>query len=108
MSKQFEGTWEEVSARALEFDGRRVRLTLLDDERTKVGLQGPSNGRAAEEATRSMPPGVIPGRQHGKPYKEWAKEIGATEITDQEFDAFERAIDENRAMRRALTEDRKL
>ena len=107
MAKQFEGTWEEILSHASEFDGCRVQVTLVE-ERTKAASAGPSNGSRSQEVVGSeLLPGVIPGRQHGKPYKEWRKEIGATDISPEEFDAFERAIAENREMRRALALDRK-
>ena len=104
MAKQYEGTWEEVRAHASEFDGRRLRVTLLDDKKTKAAGE-PTEVRSGEGINSERFPGVIAGRQHGKPFKEWPSDVGATDISSEEFDAFEHAIAENRAMRRAVAED---
>lgn len=44
--KTIEGTWEEVSRRAGELAGHRVRVTVLDD----VALPKATNGTHADEA----------------------------------------------------------
>lgn len=44
--KTFEGTWEEVSRRAQELAGHRVRVTVLDD----LAVPNASNGNHADEA----------------------------------------------------------
>jgi len=106
MSKQFEGTWEEASAIASEFIGHRVRVTLLEDK--------PKKGRRAAEAKSDLTPdpkatdtmrSIIPGRNHGKLYKEWPRATADTDISRTEFDSFDLAIAENRAMRREFAQD---
>jgi hypothetical protein len=43
--KIIEGTWEEVTRRAQELAGHRVRVTVLDD----ISLPNASNGTHADE-----------------------------------------------------------
>ena len=106
MSKQFEGTWEEASANASDFEGHRVRVTLLEDERDPGQRGGAVNRTGAPEPKPTdVFRSVIPGRRHGKLYKEWVQEVTTKDISPDEFDAFESAIAENRAIRRALAQD---
>ena len=37
---QLEGSWEEIAARAGDFAGRRLRVTVLADEGAAAGLDG--------------------------------------------------------------------
>jgi hypothetical protein len=40
---EYEGTWEELVARAPEFQGRRVRLlVILDDDDTRASIVAPA------------------------------------------------------------------
>jgi len=48
---------------------------------------------------------IIPGRNHGKLDKEWPQATVEADISSIEFDSFDRAIAENRAMRRDLAQD---
>ncbi len=107
MAREFEGTWEEVGVHAPELAGRRVRVAVLQDEAPeKLELINPGQN-GSKDAVLDMPtPGLVEGRHGRKPFGEWTDYPLATDITDEEFDAFEKAIADNRAMRRALAQER--
>jgi len=49
---EMEGTWEEVAARAGELAGRRVRLTVLPDEKKPAKANG--SGLTIEEKIQQI------------------------------------------------------
>jgi hypothetical protein len=105
MAKQFEGTWEEVSANESALIGHRVRVTVLDKQ--EEGQPGVARNRttASEPQETEGTPNIVPGRNHGKLYKDWPQEVRETDISSSEFDALDTAIAENRAMRRAVAQE---
>ncbi|MCS7209221.1 MAG: hypothetical protein NZ874_06580 [Fimbriimonadales bacterium] len=68
MPTVLEGSWEEIAARAQEFQGKRVRLIVLDDQ----------------ESTPRLPAGI--------PAAHFDRVAGA--LSDEEVDALLRAIEE--------------
>lgn len=48
-TETIEGTWEEITRHAADFVGRKVRLTILDDEK-----QSPKSNQAMLEALRKI------------------------------------------------------
>ena len=54
--QEYEGTWEEVAAHAPEFAGRRVRLTLLDDEKPSHTTPKLSIEQKLAELAAEVPP----------------------------------------------------
>jgi hypothetical protein len=110
MAKQIEGTWEEIAARAPELTGHRVRVTVLDgdEEKTESGATSNRTAQGAAEEVVNIP-GLIPGRKGLQPIRDWKAFMAELpHIEDDEaFEVFERAIAENRAMRRALAQEGK-
>ena len=107
MATEFEGTWEEVSAHADELAGCRVRVTVLEKAREESLTPDQSNGAAGgwtdEEIKRF---GIVPSRRGGAPIKDWNAFLESLpKFTHEEADALREAIEENRAMRRALAEE---
>jgi hypothetical protein len=58
----FEGTWEEITSRAAELAGRKVRLTLLDEPASSEMLDHALAHliEAAEHMVSTLPPPAPP------------------------------------------------
>jgi hypothetical protein len=103
---EIEGTWEEVAARAPEFTGRRVRLTLLDspvDAADEVIIPRRPKATPEQAALGILP--AIHGTYPVTDFDAWMASMPHFDGTEEEFAAFEQAIAENRAMRRELVRD---
>ncbi|HLK56775.1 MAG TPA: hypothetical protein VKU00_09435 [Chthonomonadaceae bacterium] len=99
--QEFEGTWEEVAALGSQFTGRRVRLILLDDAKSELVV--PQRPAPTPEQARLgiLPPAV--GSGSGAEIMRFVR--SQPRMAEKEFEEFERAIAENRAMRRQLAQD---
>ena len=99
--REIEGTWEEVSSHALQYAGRRVRLTLLDTDNDKTGnVTLPQRPEPTPEQARF---GILPaatGNGSGVDIMRFVR--SQPRMTDEEYEEFEQGIAENRARRRKL------
>lgn len=103
MAKEMEGSWEEIASHASELAGHRVHLTILEDEE-KPSVSASTKSTPVDLLDR---PGVIPPKEGMQPVKDLDAFLASLpRFTPEEADTLWQAIEENRAMRRAVAQEK--
>ena len=102
--REIEGTWEEVAAHALQYAGRRVRLTLLDTgAKEAASVIVPQRPEPTPEQARL---GILPAASGSGSGTDIMRCVRShPRLLHGEFEAFDQGIAENRAMRRKLASE---
>ena len=101
--QEIEGTWEEIVALGPRFAGRRVKLILLDADNAEDVVLPQRPAPTPEQAAL----GILPAAIGNGTYADIVRFVHSQPpVDDKEFQAFEQAIADNRAMRRQLVRER--
>jgi hypothetical protein len=106
MPMVLEGTWEEIAAQAEQLAGKRVRLEVFLEAAEEVLPSVPPRPEPTPEQKRM---GILPAVGGVRPiedFEAWMRSIPHFDGTDEEFEAFERAVADNSAMRRQVAQEK--
>jgi hypothetical protein len=101
--QEIEGTWEEIVALGPHLAGRRLKLILLDTDDVEDAVLPHRPAPTPEQATL----GIMPAAIGNGTYADIMRFVHSQPpVGDKQFQAFEQAIADSRALRRQLARER--